>query len=253
MRYHYQNLNEKGARTKGSILKHGRAWLYFAETKDAHHTYGIEWAFGSRNCKLGLTLGGDGERSILLTIGIPFILSIYISREFPWGHWIRRFLPDEGRAIGVSIFDWSIWTDIWASDNWNRDDPWYRTHHTFRVLDFLLGKQKYSTRDLEHRDVEIPMPEKLYVGKARLFESTWKRPRWFPTRMVRCEIEVEGGIPKPGKGESAWDCGQDAVYGQTSPATTFHEGVGELVKSVLRDRERHGGMNWRPENEERAG
>lgn len=91
------------------------------------------------------------------------------------------------------------------------------------------------------------MPEHPYPATVRLFESTWKRPRWpFARRMVRAEIEVEGGIPHPGKGENSWDCDDDATYSLTCQARTAEDAVAKLVGSVLRDRRNYGGRSWRP-------
>ncbi|HXI16285.1 MAG TPA: hypothetical protein VNM48_07925, partial [Chloroflexota bacterium] len=84
-----------------------------------------------------------------------------------------------------------------------------------------------------------------------IFESTWGRRRWphwpLTRRMVRADVQVPEGVPHPGKGENAWDCGEDATYALTCAEQTPEAAVGRLVESVLRDRRRYGGDQWRPQ------
>src|SRR5690606_25314615 len=80
-------------------------------------------------------------------------------------------------------------------------------------------------------------------GKASLYISTWKRPRWpFATRIRRVQIDMDKDeqIPVMGKGENSWDCGEDATYGITVAADTIEAGVAKLVESILRSRRRYG-------------
>ena len=47
------------------------------------------------------------------------------------------------------------------------------------VKDLLLGKSHFNEVILRDRvPVEIPMPEGVYHGNARVERHTWKRPRW---------------------------------------------------------------------------
>ena len=93
----------------------------------------------------------------------------------------------------------------------------------------------------------VPMPERAYPASVKLFESTWKRPRWFASRMVRAEVKIEKGIPFPGKGENSYDCGDDALFGLTCKADTVEQAIAETVESALRNRRRYGGsVDWQP-------
>jgi hypothetical protein len=65
-------------------------------------------------------------------------------------------------------------------------------------------------------------------------------------RRIRAKITPDTPIPFPGKGENSWDCGEDATHSMTCNATNEQEAVAKLVASVLNDRYRHGGKNWRP-------
>lgn len=79
-----------------------------------------------------------------------------------------------------------------------------------------------------------------------LFESTWKRARWFTHKNVRASVDIPAGIPHPGKGENSWDCGEDRTYGLTTKADTVEKAIAAVVESSLRDRRRYGGDNWTP-------
>lgn len=90
------------------------------------------------------------------------------------------------------------------------------------------------------------MPEGTYVATARLTEDVWRRSRWFSKIVKRVEIEIPSGIPLAGKGESSWDCGDNAIYSMCSPAKSIGEGVGRLVGTLLHDRVRYGGYeDWK--------
>lgn len=242
MRFHWQNLNERRRGADGDTPTgtpwHGRAWLHFE-----HHEAHAEWVIGSVATHLGVKFGDEG---ILFSFALP-LLSLYVGLNGP------RFWRDYRKGqkeIRLSVHDWALWWNFWTDPySWRSSTPRYR-NGSFHVLDFLLGKHRHSERDLAWRWVSVPMPERSYYGAARLFESTWRRPRWFPKRLVRVEIKMLDGerVPHPGKGENSWDCGEDGTYGITCAAGTIDAGVGELVKSTLEQRSRYGGHEWRPES-----
>jgi len=159
----------------------------------------------------------------------------------------------EDREIDISFSDgtlrWRFWCDPMS---WSSTTPKWRDGH-INFVDLLLGRSKCDHRTLEARDVMIPMPEGAYPAKAELQEWTWRRPRWFRKTIKRVQINVEKGIPFPGKGENSWDCGDDATYGiTTGPCRSIAEGVGVLVGSVLNSRVRYGGWGswaWKREPE----
>lgn len=177
----------------------------------------------------------DGQWTVSLRLGIA---SGYLS--IPGRY--RKY--GEDREIDISFHDasfyWRFWTDTMS---WSSDTPRWR-HGSFDVVDFVLGRSKCSHREIETREVLVPMPESSYAASAKLEEWTWKRPRWFAKTIKRVSIDVPGGIPFEGKGENSWDCGVDATHGiTTGPCGSIAEGVGILVGSVLRDRVRNGGYD----------
>jgi len=142
------------------------------------------------------------------------------------------------REWSLSVHDyslfWNLGTDPMGS--WPTKPKW--KCDSFNFLNFIFGRAKYSTVTIEEREVGIPLPEKVYRAKVKMFWSFWKRPRWFTSKLQRVDLEVldKGGVPVPGKGENSWDCGDDAVFGFCMPASNISEAVGEFVGNVLKTR-----------------
>ena len=191
----------------------------------------VEKHFGTKFCQIGFI----AEEDYVLTICFP-PFSLY----FIWD--ARKHLNKE---IKLSIHDWSIWWNLWTdSMGWKSTTPKWRNGY-FHILDFLLGKAEYSSKTVEERDVEIPMPEKNYPAHIKLNEDTWKRPRWVAKTIKRIDAKIPDGIPHEGKGENSWDCGEDCCLGMFAPANSIAQGVGIIVGSVLHDRVKYGGWkDW---------
>lgn len=251
MKFHSQNLNERGKFRSGSMFRHGRWWLNSAN----HHDWAVrcEWQWFSRTLSLevGLATGEDAV-SFSFCCGL---IALYLSFSNPR---LEKYLAkltkrkedrySSGRTIGVRIFDNAVWIDLWNDPmSWHSKDPkWW--HFNIRPIDLLLGREKYSERNLAMDRAEIPMPEGPYPANVRFFESQWKRSRWpWARKLIRAEITPDKPIPFPGKGENAWDCGEDATHSLTTVADTPLKATMAIVESVMRDRLRHGGRDWRPE------
>lgn len=220
-----------------------RAWLHVKQTRHgkawADACYKIEaWAL-TGSFRLGLDFD-DEDTTLSICLGL---FSLYLSAP-----WFRRFYPKERREVAISFYEstlsWHFWTD---PHSWSSTIPkWQYGHLDFK--DLVLGRHVCSHSVVEERDVLVPMPEKAYPAKARLEDWVWRRPRWFPLKLKRVQIEIPGGIPFPGKGENSWDCGDDATHSICTNANTIADGVGKLVASVLKDRVRNGGWsdyNWK--------
>lgn len=223
---------------------HGRAWLHWRGGNDSAY---VEWSFG--RFKFSLSFSHD-EEGLHWCIQVPLV-SLFFGIEATR---LARHYKRGERELSLRVHDWAIWWTLWStSTSWNSKTPRWRDG-CFHIDNFLLGKARYSERPLEYRFVEVPMPERAYIGCARLEEATWSRARWFARRLIRCEIKMLDGeqVPVPGKGENSWDCGEDAIFGSTVPARNIAEAVGELTGSALRTRARHGGQQWRPETKAAA-
>lgn len=240
----WQDLRGDWANPQGRKVKpkgfcaHGRARLHVP-----NNCVHVEWDFGRLNCALSLEFSNRSfsDDAILFHIAIPFIVNFFVGVER--ADWVKQ-LPgigpgweDGDREIGMAVHDWTFWLYPWR----NRDGrPW-----SFHVLDFLLGRDQYSETQIESGAMQISMAEGKYPATYRLFRSTWKRPRWpWPTHLLRGDMEVEHGIPVPGKGENSWDQEDTAIYSLTCPATTREELAEKFVATVLRKRTQYG---WRDE------
>ena len=247
MHFHSQNLNKLGSK-----IKRGRCWWHINDK----NCINFEWVLWSKDFHIGILLGAY-ENAIQLTFGL-ILFTVYLSWE---NHKVEYWVQDKikrktdtygnGREIAIKWHHETLWIDLWNDPmEWNNTDPWWWSFN-FNPKDILLGRQIHTPKDISKTNVTITMPENTYNGTVRIFESTWKRPRWpFPIKLVRTDIDVPEGIPVPGKGENSWDCGQDAIFSLTSSEQTVSGAIGALVKDVLKTRERYGGLNWKPEMEE---
>ena len=251
-RLHWQNLNEKGREdVVGSILKHGRAWFKpFGYGRNL--SFNLEWSLWSKRVSAGLGLA-DYDHAVSVHLCV-YLFSLYFTLEyFPLEQWLQKITKRKaekygnGRDIGFHWMEGSLFINLWSDPmEWRSQDPKWGSF-TICPSDILLGKRKYSERELRTDTRMLTLPERTYPVQIKLMEATWKRPRWpFPDKIVRASVEVEGGVPVPGKGENSWDCGEDAIYSSTMPAKTFDEALSGLYASVMRDRERYGGKNWLP-------
>lgn len=149
----------------------------------------------------------------------------------------KRRIPH--RELRVSVHDGTIYWCVWKDPHsWSRADGWRNSWWNFK--DAFLGKAKYSSEVVEKREVLIPLPEGSYPAKVELSLDRWERPRWRTEVVKRAHIDVEKGLPFPGKGENSYDCGDDAIYGSTFPSETVEEAIGHMVASTLRNRWRYG-------------
>lgn len=254
MHYFTQNFNEdEHHRPKGSAFWHGRAWLMFKRVE-----WHVEWLFGKRAsmCHIHFDIGaGDSHNGLLLAVSIPRLFGIYLGvtgvlpekwRPKRWSTYLKDYL-DCRREIGLSWHDGTLWVSLWEDPmESHRSDPWW-WQFNFNPADFFLGNSNYSTRDLSTERVDVAMPERVYPCTVRIFESTWKRPRWhWPRKMIRADIVPDTPIPFPGKGENSWDCGDDATWSMTCPAQTPAEAARMLRDFVMRERVKYGGSHWIP-------
>lgn len=257
MYFHWSNENQKKHDRMGSPLRYGRAWWRVTQ----HGCVNWEWTlFHSSSCRVGFTVGGSKEFGFHWHLALPWLFSFYFTvGGFGPVVWLANLLLPKGgekygglhgyedeRDFSLSVHDWTIWWTIWRNPmaGWSRQVSRFREGN-WGLLDSLLGKTDYSTRDISEIDTIIPMPEGGYQATVKLFESTWKRPRWFARRIVRADVKLEKGIPFPGKGENSYDCGENALHGLTTKADTIEEAIAATVESALRSRRRYGGsVNW---------
>jgi len=239
MNFRRQNLVEdKNGDPIGLGLKHGRAWL-----QNGSLQLHWEWFFGKLSFRLGIESEEDDD--LLFSFCIPLV-SIWFSVTHPFIHkCLKRTKWFYGRQLGVSIHDGSVWIDF-LTQRFGEWPPAVGKHYMFDFVKFILGKTKYSKRVLKEFDVEIPMPERIYTAKVEESISTRKRPRWPQSKKQKYfSFDIAEGIPIPGKGENAWDCGDDAILGISSNKYDIGSAIGEVVGCILQRRLKYGSkMRW---------
>jgi hypothetical protein len=271
----FQNLNElpgtdwrDGKRPKGHWLGHSRC--------SVSHRYrqqlGMEWVLGPKaSTGISFGLSHDFENDISFSIGLWPLGTVYLHTDFVLpkrakvklgllkpprpGHKYGEF---ERREASIRVFGRRFWVRVWGDPDVGRsDDPWWKgfTFH-YLPLDVIFGEREFDRWEKgEEKKVWIPMPEKAYAGTGQkeVHISTrrrFKRLRgFFEERTVTHKIEIPEGIPVPGRGSCAHNCGPDATYSMSSGAQTMEEAIGNYVQSCLRDRMRYAGdyfYNERP-------
>lgn len=132
---------------------------------------------------------------------------------------------------------------------WTRVALWPGWHLTLapEPLDWIFGRKDCVTTKGEPEPVIVPMPEGNYPGMARQETRVWKRKRWPWPSMVRSGwwIDMQVGVPTPGKGENSWDIDDDAIYG--TGGSTRAEAIANVTAAALRQRERYAGDGWTPD------
>jgi len=238
MRYHSCNENTFKDKPVGSILFAGRNWLTIKKRTFHSEWYLLHKATSNLACKIEWG-SGDGNDGIMLHIAIPKLFSFYVSIDRIFGRIFYH--PNEPRETGFSFHHGAFYFYPFSKVNsWTRNDNWFSKYHSLDIVDFICGRNRYTEEDVTPwSDIVVAMPEGNYKGKIKLYTGTWKN-RFRTLRIRRAEIEMEEGIPFPGKGENSWDCGEDCTWGMTCPANTEYEAIASLIQSVLRNRRVYG-------------
>jgi hypothetical protein len=226
---------------------HGPSWCF-----------NVEWCIRRRSKAMLLFSIGEGDGpQISMWMAIPFILSLYLTLEWPdlepivptvrtksyrGGYWNMPIT----RSVGFRIFDGQIWVDLWADPNNSANNATWQ-EFSWGPANFFLGRVKYSRRNQKVFETEIIMPEGRYPATVTTYIGQWKRPRWPAKRIYKAEIEVPGGIPIPGKGENSWDIDDTTIDSMTCTARTINEASQKMFDTVMRDRIRHAAADWQPD------
>jgi hypothetical protein len=220
-----------------------RFWWHFGAS--ARRCVGVEAYWWSRSCHAQASVDDEGWR---VSFALPPI-AIYLRLEnfplwrpmklhiFTWENNREVWLADQ-RECRIAVHDWKLWPVPWGkSMEWCKRDPWWVRGITIEPAK-LLGRWEASHEDLAKVPVSIPMPEGLYHGVATV--QRWVRGRryWFKRRTQEVWLDIPGGIPHAGKGENAWDCGDDGLFG--CGGSSINDAIQRARDSVLRDRKRYG-------------
>lgn len=244
MRFSWQNLKESSSRRE---WLHGRAWLRLREGhRSRFGTLRVEWQIGpTAHVGWGIEFGGE-DNGILVNFSIPFLLSLWVGVSNVWKRTLIPWTFEQGRdrRIDICFFERAIWWHIWVGGmaSWSRKYPWCQwwRQGSFHFAN-LLGKESYSCETLrEGIPVQIQMPEGVYRGTAKVERARWKRPLWLARERVSTYIDVPSGIPFQGKGENAWDCGDDGLFGAEVEGESVERAVAHFAETVLRNRKKYG-------------
>jgi len=217
--------------------------------------FNVEFYWLGHNRWLAFDIGTtDDDPGFRVSIGI-WRFTLHLSVE-SWKlfRWVRRC------NLGFRTHSGSIWVDLFdddhGSDSLKGKSLGYRlkyfwkhgVHFCLPIVDWLLGKEVYTKGEGEEHIAILPMPEGNYPVTITLSTDTWVRPRWPGVKRVkRARIVPSVSIPVPGKGESSWDCDEDAWSNMTCAAASIPEALTHAFESTIRDRFRHGsGTNWKP-------
>ena len=149
--------------------------------------------------------------------------------------------------------------DVWDGDHgWTHDQftrwPWNGIgwNSSWLWRDWLLGDFKQEILSINVCRVPLEMPEGTYIATvtiqqfvhARRWGRRWVRP------MCRGSVEVEAGVPHPGKGTAGHNLGDSASSHTAFAAEKARPSVASLIDQfrdeVLTLREERAGPGWVP-------
>ena len=201
----------------------------------------------------GIKFGRNGEESdIGLDVFAGKLGSLWLRAKAPWLKWARvsndaptpeRYFP---RHTGIQIGNvyWvSLWLDSPDGHSSKRKRCWELSSYD------VWGRTRLEKEVLDEGDCLIALPEGAYRATWEQRRLTTSYVRWpgtlrEPTIKTWVAIDIEGGIPIFGKGESPWNTGMDGLYG--TGGRTVEDAIGNVVSAVMRDRALYGGPHELP-------
>jgi len=239
-----------------SSLRNFRWWLH----GPGGWCFNVEWVINLKQTfALSFSIGENDLPAISLYFGLPFLFTLYLTLEskrfrplVPTVRTKSYVRPGEywdmpiTRRVGVKVFGGKIWFDLWSAENDSSHNKKWQEFN-FAPLDFIFGHSRYSRLNELSEETKIIMPEGRYPATITIYTAVWSRPRWpFARRVERVEVEIPGGIPIPGKGESSWDVGDDAIVSVTVAAETREEAKRKVFGLVMDRRIRCAAADWQP-------
>lgn len=225
-------------------LRHqGRAWfdLYVRATDRTPREIELDWAFGKAVWSSGFSYTRKNSGTITLHASLRPVASVYLTLKHLW----PRAVHQESRTYSISLSEGALHYDLGkpgSGDEWHRDDPLNWMRGCIFVADKLLGRMDYHKAKVGPVvDAIASFPEGDYPLKLQREVAIRKRARW-PFKSMSRSVNIEAVRPAPfqGKGENSWDCGDDAIWGMSSPGHSYEDAVAAYVKATLRDRAKRG-------------
>ena len=237
--------------------KHNRRWFLWLGKFEFAVEVATHWRLG-----FTATVGYGGQESFAKwCLAVPGIfLHFRLGTPFSW-HRVRPWdgkYGESGAEFGLRATGGTLrllfghdpmgtWYSTHGRWNWFRRGWLLNREQTLFDIDWILGRPRHSRKELE---AGIPVTVDVgqwdgdvYHGTASLGVYT-KKSRFRTTTFESFTIDMQEGIPFPGKGENSWDCGDDATYG--FGGTSIESAVAHIIEHTKTTRLRHGGQNWRP-------
>lgn len=247
---HRQTIRDKGAR---------RWFLNWGGKLDWGVSAEVSWRWRSGFIA---TCGYGGQEDFVeWTLAIPRLVFLHVAVDTPF-RW-KKLRPFDGRyseseaKFGIRTVGGTLYLLVGHDSmgtyygthgrggdigRWLRDIKRNRQITLFRD-DWILGHPRHMCEVLEEG---IPIVVNVgqwdgdsYRGTAKHTRRTWKRR--FSTKVSDgYEIDMQQGIPFPGKGENSWDCGDDAYYGFGG------QSIESAISTIVAETVKRRGKNWRP-------
>ena len=277
--FHSQNLTDG----KLPMWRHGRCWWNvsiidenkFMDSQRWLNGLGarLEWStFSNETFAVEIRILDD-EDDIQFHIGIPYLLSFWLSFEdlplldrIPY-KWRRNW----GYQTSIKFFEGSLWVHFLHAEAWGSKHGTFgkwlpswisivisRGYKEYKGVGFyvvfaldqlLLGKMKHERVFLWEKPItaEIPIePDNSlgmhYTGTFMAERHTWWRSHFPIFKRVHyyVNIHVENPPMHQGKGENSYDLDDDGIFGMGVPGTTIEKGIAGYQDAVKRDRKKYG-------------
>lgn len=216
----------------------------------------LVWHRGSgHGAGVEFTVTDGGSVKLALFGSKPISVWLKLGNVLP-----RRLTPARSKVTGIRghlrqdghwapVLRWELWQ---REHEWRRTDPWWRRGTVNSTT--ILGRHTTTSADEPLGECVVPLPEGTYraiLTRQTLTRRYVRQPGVLLDRLrgprvtSGIQIDIPGGIPIEGKGEDAWNCGLDGLYGSCC-YTNALEAIDGVVKSVTRSRERYGGPHDLP-------
>lgn len=217
------------------------------------HNFGWGFQLGRNGDEsdIGLDLHAGRFAHTWLRLRAPWLKRLRQTQEQDPEHWYKA--RHTGLTIHPSDGVYVRWSFEELAHEWHSADPWWRRGSIGH--DQLFGRTDCAVETVDEAHPRLQLPEGHYEATATCERRTWTHRRWPGTWLDRVrprpevlawEIEVAGGIPVEGKGESSWDCGMDATFSSYVPVPTLSEACERMVTGILERRQRNGGPHNLP-------
>lgn len=250
---------------RGHLIAHGSGRITpHSQGKRTDAEFGAEWrllvpkgrAFGwGWQFKWG-TNGSETTPDVSVHLSRIGDLWLHAGGVIPY-RWLERHTADgkvdyDTRVFGANVdargFHWDCWS---IEGSWSRGQPWWMSP-SWEWQSLFLGRTDTAEEIIDSGSTLIPMPEANYPATFTItrYEQSYSRPlgrlrdRVLGKRShFLTEVEPGKPVPVPGKGESDYDCGDDAIDSLTTGGRSVEAAVAKMVESALRDRRRYGGQH----------